>query len=86
MVKMKLAAKGVDADTVAAALDATGGADDRSDLEAAVAYARRRRLGPFGPAAARKDRRMRDLAALARAGFSFNTARKVVDAKEGESE
>jgi regulatory protein len=82
MVKMKLAAKGVDADTVMAALDATGGADDASDLEAAFAYARRRRIGPFGPAAARKDRRMRDLAALARAGFSFGTARKVVDAKE----
>jgi len=78
MVRQKLGAKGVDADTVAAALDAAGGADD---LAAAFAYARRRRLGPFGPAASRKDRRQRDMAALARAGYDYDTARKVIDAR-----
>jgi len=86
MVKQKLAVKGVDAGTVDAALDATGGADDASDLKAAFAYAKRRRLGPFGPAATRQDRRQRDMAALGRAGFGYATARKVVEAKEKEAE
>lgn len=82
MVKQKLAMKGVDADTVDDALEATGGADDATDLKAAFAYAKRRRLGPFGPAAARQDRRQRDMAALGRAGFSYSTARKVVESKD----
>jgi regulatory protein len=82
MVRMKLAAKGVDAGTVGAALDAAAEGDPDSELSAARAYARRRRLGPFGPAAGRKERRMRDLAALARAGFSYDMARKVVDGTE----
>ncbi|MBL8703300.1 MAG: RecX family transcriptional regulator [Rhodospirillales bacterium] len=86
MVKQKLAMKGVDADTVDGALDATGGADEASDLKAAFAYARRRRLGPFGPAAQRQDRRQRDMAALGRAGFGYGTARKVVDWKGDEEE
>src|SRR3546814_7265925 len=39
------------------------------ELAAAIAYARRRRLGPFRTPDARADRRDKDLAALARAGF-----------------
>lgn len=85
MVKQKLAAKGVDSDAVDEALEATGGAGDATDLKAAFAFAKRRRLGPFGPAATRQDRRQRDMAALGRAGFSYGTARKVVESK-GEEE
>ncbi len=47
---------------------------------AAAALAPRRRLGPYRPAAARKDHRLRDLATMARAGFAYDVARKVVDA------
>ena len=47
---------------------------------AAAALARRRRLGPFRPAKDRKDRRARDLAAMARAGFDYDLAKKVIDA------
>jgi regulatory protein len=86
MVRMKLAAKGVDPDTVDAALQAAAEGDADSELKAAHAYARRRRLGPFGPAAGRRERRLRDLAALARAGFSYDIARKVVDGEEGPSD
>ncbi|MCC7049101.1 MAG: RecX family transcriptional regulator [Alphaproteobacteria bacterium] len=82
MVRMKLKAKGVDADTVSAALDAASEGDADSEHKAAKAYARRRRLGPYAPAATRKERRMRDLAALARAGFSYDIARRVVDGEE----
>ena len=45
-----------------------------SELEAARAYVRRRRLGPFRPEADRQENRRRDLAALARTGFDHETA------------
>jgi len=46
----------------------------QSELEAARAYVRRRRLGPFRPEAERQPNRQRDLAALARTGFDHETA------------
>ena len=47
-----------------------------------MALARRRRLGPFRAEAERADRRHRDLAAMARAGFALAVARKVIDAAD----
>jgi regulatory protein len=69
-----LARKGVDRSTIAAALEAHAGDDD----EAAHALARRRKLGPYrlGEREAFRDK---DRAALARAGFSFAVARRVID-------
>ena len=42
-------------------------------------------LGPFRPDKDRKDKRLRDLAAMARAGFAFDIARKVIDAKDPDA-
>lgn len=84
-IRMKLMQKGVAAGIAGAALEETGGAGDEADFSAAVAFARRRRLGPFGKPEGRRERRMREMAALARAGFSYSIARKVIDAK-GEEE
>ena len=70
----KLALKGVARETVAAALE--GGEDD--EIAAAHAFARRRRLGPYRTGD-RTASREKDLAALARAGFGFAIARRVVD-------
>jgi regulatory protein len=73
-IAMRLAAKGVDRELVQAAL----AGEDTDETTAALALARRRKLGPFRT----RDRalhRDRDLAALARGGFSFDVARKVVD-------
>ena len=85
-IRQTLAAKGVDADTIDAALATreehlTEGGD--AELAAAVHYARRRRLGPWR----RQDRaanRERDLAALGRQGFAYDTARRVVAAETPE--
>ena len=52
------------------------------EWRAAVALARRRRLGPFRQKD-RKENRNRDLAAMARAGFDYDLARKVIDAVDG---
>ncbi len=50
-------------------------------MAAALAHARRRRLGPCRPPAARKSMREKDLASLARAGFAYDVARRVVEAE-----
>lgn len=75
-IRATLSAKGVEAETVAAALTELGPDPDRA---AALAFARRRRLGPFRLPEARADHRNRDLASLGRAGFSWEIARAVID-------
>jgi regulatory protein len=45
-----------------------------TELEAARALVKRRRLGPFRPEGERLENRRKDLAALARAGFDHDTA------------
>lgn len=67
-----LAAKGVAAETAAAALPT-----EAEEFAAALAYAKRRRIGPFR-AEADADARQRDLAALARAGFPRAVAERAV--------
>jgi regulatory protein len=86
-IREKLKVAGIDRDTVGQVLDHVreeSGAGD-PDLQAAIALARRRRLGPFRPAAERSERRTRDLAALGRAGFAFDIARRVIDAADVEA-
>lgn len=63
--------------------DAGEGRGDMA-LRAAVNLARRRRLGPFRPPEARAAMREKDLAAFARAGFSYATARRILDAETPE--
>ena len=54
------------------------------EWKAAVALARRRRLGPFRHKD-RKEHRTKDLAAMARGGFDYQLARKVIDAVDPDS-
>ncbi len=77
-IALKLQVKGVDRDTVAATLEE----DETTDPEAALNFARRRRLGPFRPEGKRAEHRDRDMAALGRAGFDYGTARGVIDRTE----
>ncbi len=80
-IRARLRAKGVAPETVEAALAAGDGERRGPELVAALALARRRRLGPYREPARRAERRERDLAALARAGFAYDVARRVVDAE-----
>lgn len=82
MIRMKLAAKGVDGDTLDAALEDLREEVGEPDGVAAVNYARRRRIGPFRLEDAREKYRDRDLAALGRQGFDLDLARKIVDAPD----
>lgn len=72
-VSAHLAAKGVPQDLAQAALP-----DPESELAAALAYARRRRLGPFRTVDADADLVRRELGALARAGFPQPVAQQAL--------
>ncbi len=83
MIRMKLAAKGVPSDAIDDALESLSELVANADLSGACNYARRRRIGPWR-LRDRTDYRDRDLAALARQGFSYNIARKVIEAEDTE--
>ncbi len=79
MIAQKLRMKGVSAELVQEKLaEATA---ELSEEEAARIWARKKRLGPFRRGGQdRQEHRQKDLAALARAGFSFGIAKRVIDA------
>ena len=89
LMRRKLQLAGVDGDTLdqaMAGLDEELHADPRQrEWKAAAALVRRRRLGPCRPEKDRKEMRARDLAIMARAGFGYELARKVIDAPSLES-
>ena len=84
VTRQKLKMAGVDGGTLD---DAMQGLDVELDVtpaqrewRAAASLARRRRLGPYRLAEHRAEHRLRDLATMARAGFAYDIARKIVDA------
>jgi regulatory protein len=83
-VRQYLAGRGVDGEVIDDALAGLAVEADGAgpDAAAALAYARRRRLGPFRPPASRHEHRLRDLAALGRAGFSWEIARAIIDGED----
>jgi regulatory protein len=78
----RLMEKGVGQDIIERHLEQLKQSFPDPDLNAAFAFARRRRLGPFRDPENRADRRQRDLASLARGGFDFQTATKIIDAED----
>lgn len=80
-IRARLAEKGVASGHIEAALAGLAETGDNTDFAAAVNLARRRRLGPYRSSSARTDTREKDLAALARAGFSYDVARRIVEAE-----
>jgi regulatory protein len=84
-IRGKLMQKGVardDVDQAVAALEERG---EVSEAEAARAMIRRKRLGPYRPAAARAAFRHKDVAALARAGFAIELAQRLLGAPTVEA-
>ena len=83
-IRYRLTLKGVPEDDIEAALEALAEDVVDPDRSAAIAYARRRRIGPW-----RRDNRDRfrdrDLAALGRQGFSFDVALWIVDAESSDA-
>lgn len=84
-MRQRLRRKGFAENEVETALQTLYEGDDSPDLTAAISYARRRRLGPFGAAERRKENYRKDLQKLARQGFSFNIAKDVLDSEIDDS-
>lgn len=81
-VRGALSAAGVSGDDVAAVLAPEDGVPP-NPYATAIAFARRRRFGPFArDGAPNPARRNRELAAMARAGHAFEVARRVLAAKD----
>jgi len=79
-IRQKLMLKGVESGL----MDEVLAADESNDRQAAIAFARRRRLGPF--ATTRRDElRDKHLAALARAGFALSLARQIINAPDADT-
>lgn len=84
-IAAKLRHQGIARGTIDAALAAHAEAEGVDELTAARTFARKRRLGRHHRTPeARSERREKDLAKLARAGFSFGIAQQVVDEDEPE--
>jgi regulatory protein len=81
-IRGKLAVKGIDAELIGATLERLDDEGGSGDLAAACALVRRRRLGPYRPQEAQAEHRRKDLATLARAGFSLDVARRVLAAAD----
>jgi regulatory protein len=82
-IEFTLSRKGVHADLTHNALtetDGDGGDPAEAEMKAARAFARRRKLGPFRAGTSDENRRRKDLATLARAGFSLDVAKKALSA------
>lgn len=82
-IAQKLAAKGINRDGADKALETLReDVGPNVDLTAALALAKRRRLGVYRLPEARAAHRDKDMAALGRAGFGYDVARRVVDAED----
>jgi regulatory protein len=77
-VRSSLAAYGIDRETGDAALEG------HDALQAAIDFARRKRLGPFGPPLTDPKLRNRQMGAMARAGHPQALARAILDARTEE--
>jgi len=84
LIAAKLAGAGVARDATAAALGRLEEETPEAEWAAALAYARRRRLGAFRTTEdASPERHRKDLAAMARAGFALDLARRALSGGDG---
>jgi regulatory protein len=81
-IGMTLAAKGIDRDLAGDMLSREGEAEE---LRAAMTAARKRRLGPWRSGEADHERIGREIAVLARQGFTLVLARRIVEADSIEA-
>jgi regulatory protein len=77
-ISQKLTLRGVPSDVTSELLSSRKQEEPGAELEAARAYARRRRLGAHRPPEQRDQYRQKDLASLARQGFGFDIARQAL--------
>lgn len=85
MIHVKLSAKGLGREAIRKALETyEDSTEDDTEFTAALKLARRKKLGPFARAPAPENAAQKSLAVLARAGFSYETARRVLDLQDDD--
>lgn len=85
VIGQKLAVKGISRDEATAALASVDGEDENAELRAAATLAARRKLGPYRSGKRDETTLKRDLATLARGGFTYAIARTVASACSPET-
>ncbi|HEX2882835.1 MAG TPA: regulatory protein RecX [Polyangiaceae bacterium] len=82
-IQARLLKKGVPSRVVDTALGELANDPQRngSEIDAAVAFARRRKLGCFGSTPADRGTQRRDLARMARAGFDFDVSLRALNVR-----
>jgi regulatory protein len=85
-IRNKLAGKGLPREEISAAFEAVLGSLPDPAMQSAIAYAKRRRLGPFRAPEKREERRKKDLAAMVRAGHGYQNSRRVISGEATEIE
>ena len=86
MISQKLAMRGVPSEVAQELMTARKQDEPDAELDAARAFARKRRLGAYRDAEKRAEYRQKDLASLARQGFSFDIAKKALGAAAVDDE
>ncbi|WP_321392346.1 regulatory protein RecX [Emcibacter sp.] len=82
----KLLSKGISRSLVDKVLSELSTEMQDSELFAAVGYVRRRRFGAFAVKPCNEDKREKEMASMARAGFSYELSRQVLDKDREELE
>lgn len=85
-IAQKLSMRGVASDVTQQLMTTRREAEPGAELAAARAYARKRRLGPHRAPEQRDEYRQKDLASLARQGFSFDIARQALGSAAGDDD
>ncbi len=84
MISQKLAMRGVPSDVAQELMTTRRQDEPNAELDAARAFAKKRKLGWHRDPEKRAEFRQKDLAALARQGFSFDTAKKALGAESDD--
>lgn len=85
-IQQKLSQRGVSSDVTDELMTQRRVDEPQADLEAARTYVRKRRLGPHRSPEKRDEFRHKDLATLARQGFSFDIAKKALGPGSGNDD
>lgn len=80
MIRLKLKQAGVNEEIIKAAVDNIYAEDEDAELKAAIVFAKKKKLGSFAFENKKDDEKeyLKTLAKFARAGFSFNVAKKII--------
>jgi len=84
-IQQKLKLKGIEDDDAQQALTALAESAHDAELLAAVQLVKKKRLGPLRDDEVRRDHLQKDLARLARAGFAYGVARRVLDVEDEDA-